>query len=105
MFAHVQNMHQAYEENSKLSFTGDLSLRKCQNTIKIILWNMADDDKVPETHSESVMGVALPFQVGPIYCTPATTVQACWWLWKEPGAHIEFESGASNNAAISWGKA
>jgi len=63
MFAHVQNMHQAYEENSKLSFTGDLSLRKCQNTIKIILWNMADDDKVPETHSESVMGVALPFQV------------------------------------------
>jgi len=27
--------------------------------------------------------------------TLATAVQACWWLWKEPGAHIEFESGAT----------
>ena len=38
------------------------------------------------------------------HCTSATSVQACRWLWKELGHHIEFESGTSNNAANSWGQ-
>jgi len=49
-----------------LYFTGDnpsLSeelTKHLQN--KKRLWSMADNDSIPETDSESVMGVALPFQ-------------------------------------------
>ena len=52
--------------------------------------------------------VAVPMAAGPSFGQSTVFQQplheACWWLWKEPGAHIEFRSGASSNAANSWGK-
>jgi len=53
--------------------------------------------------------VGVPMAAGPSFGQSTIFQQplheACWWFWKEPGARIEFQSGASNNAANSWGKA